>query len=148
MPFAATWMDLEVIILIEVCQKPGRQLPDITYMWNPKYVTSGSTYKPETDPQMIEKQLVIAKVGEGWTGSLGAQNPQRSSCTAAVWSLSHAQLSAAPWTVARQALLSMALLRQEYWSGVPFASPGDLLINPGIEPRSLAWQVDSPKVPN
>ena len=76
MPFAATWMDLEIIILIEVCQKKERQLPDITYIWNPKYVTSGPTYKAETDSQMIEKQLVVAKVGEGWTGSLGAQTPK------------------------------------------------------------------------
>ena len=53
MPFTATWMDLEIIILIEVCQKKERQLPDITYMWNPKYVTSGPTYKAETDSQMI-----------------------------------------------------------------------------------------------
>ena len=30
------------------------------------------------------------------------------------------------WTVARQALLSMGFLRQEYWSGLPFSSPGDL----------------------
>ena len=34
--------------------------------------------------------------------------------------------SATPWTVARQALLSMGFLRQEYWSGLPFSSPGDL----------------------
>ena len=43
-----------------------------------------------------------------------------------------------PWTVAHQAPLSMGFLRQEYWSGLPFASPGDLL-NPGIEPRSPAF---------
>ena len=40
-----------------------------------------------------------------------------------------------PWTVARQAPLSMVFPRQEYWSGLPFPSPGDLC-NPGIEPRS------------
>ena len=62
----------------------------------------------------------------------GGVNPKRSYCIAAVQSLSHAQPSATPWTTARQALLSMALLRQEYWSGLLFASPGDLL-NPGIE---------------
>ena len=73
MPFAAIWMDLEMIILIEVWQKIERQLPDITYMWNPKYVTSGPTYKRETDSQMIQKQLVVAQVGEGWTGSLGCK---------------------------------------------------------------------------
>ena len=42
-----------------------------------------------------------------------------------------------PWTVARQTPLSMRFLRQEYWDGLPFPSPGDLL-NPGIEPASLA----------
>ena len=44
--------------------------------------------------------------------------------------------SVTPWTVARQAPLSMGLPRQEYWSGAPFTTPGDLL-NPGIEPVSL-----------
>ena len=38
-----------------------------------------------------------------------------------------------PWTVARQAPLSMGFSRQEYWSGLPFPSPGDLP-NPGIKP--------------
>ena len=39
------------------------------------------------------------------------------------------------WTVARQAPLSMGFSRQEYWSGLPFPSPVDLL-NPRIEPTS------------
>ena len=47
-----------------------------------------------------------------------------------------------PWTVARQAPLSMGFSRQEYWSGLPFPPPGDLP-NPGVEPRSPAWQADS-----
>ena len=47
-----------------------------------------------------------------------------------------------PWTVARQAPLSMGFPRQEYWSGLSFPSPGDLS-NPGIEPRSPALQADS-----
>ena len=34
--------------------------------------------------------------------------------------------SATPWTVARQALLSVGFSRQEFWSGLPFPSPGDL----------------------
>ena len=42
-----------------------------------------------------------------------------------------------PWTVACQALLSMGFPRQEYGSGLPFPSPGDLP-DPGIEPTSLA----------
>ena len=47
-----------------------------------------------------------------------------------------------PWTVARQAPLSMDFSRQEYWDGLPFPSPGDLP-NPGIEPGSSALQADS-----
>ena len=45
------------------------------------------------------------------------------------------------WTVARQASLSKGLPRQEYWSGLPFPSPGDLL-DPWIEPASPALQAD------
>ena len=40
-----------------------------------------------------------------------------------------------PWTVARQAPLSWQFSRQEYWSGLPFPTPGDLP-DPGIEPMS------------
>ena len=54
--------------------------------------------------------------------------------------LSHVRLFATPWTVARQARLSMGFSRQEYWSGLPFPSPGDLP-DPGIEPGSPAFQV-------
>ena len=50
--------------------------------------------------------------------------------------------SAIPWTVARQAPLSIVFPRQEYWSGLPFPSPWDLP-DPGIQPRSPALQVDS-----
>ena len=57
-------------------------------------------------------------------------------------SLSCVRLFATPWTVAYQALPSMGFSRQEYWSGVPFPSPGDLP-NPGIEPGSPALQADA-----
>ena len=56
--------------------------------------------------------------------------------------LSHVQLFAAPWTVAFQAPPSMRFSRQEYWSGLPFSSPGDLP-DPGIEPRSPTLQADT-----
>ena len=46
-----------------------------------------------------------------------------------------------PWTVAHQAPLSVGFSRQEYCSGLPFPSPGDLP-NPGIEPRSPTLQAD------
>ena len=57
-------------------------------------------------------------------------------------SLSRVQLFATPWTVAHQAPLSMGFTRQEYWSGLPFPSPGDLP-EPGVEPRSLALKANS-----
>ena len=56
--------------------------------------------------------------------------------------LSHIWLFATPWTVAYQAPLSMEFSRQEYWSGLPFPSPGDLP-DPGIKPRSPALQADA-----
>ena len=49
--------------------------------------------------------------------------------------------SANPWTVNQQALLSMGFSKQECWSGLPVASPGDLP-DPGVESRSPALQAD------
>ena len=57
-------------------------------------------------------------------------------------SLSRAQLFVTPWTVAHQASLSMGFSRQEYWSGLPFPSPGDIP-DPEIKPRSPALQADA-----
>ena len=51
------------------------------------------------------------------------------SCFSSVW------LFATLWTIASQAPLSMGFPRQEYWSGLPFATPGDLP-NPGTQPPS------------
>ena len=59
-----------------------------------------------------------------------------------VKSLSRVQLFVTPWTVAHQAPPSMAFSRKEYWSGLPFPSPGDLP-DPGIEPWSPALQADA-----
>ena len=47
-----------------------------------------------------------------------------------------------PWAVAHQTPLSMEFSRQEYWSGLPFPFPGDLL-DPGIKSGSPALQADS-----
>ena len=52
-------------------------------------------------------------------------------------SLSRVRLFAAPWTVAHQTPLPVGFPRQEYWSGVPLPTPGDLP-NPGIKPVSPA----------
>ena len=59
-----------------------------------------------------------------------------------VKSLSPVRLFATPWTGAHQAPPSMGFSRQEYWSGLPFPSSGDLP-NPGIKPRSPALQADA-----
>ena len=64
--------------------------------------------------------------GLKWTFSVRALWAQR---------LSHVQLFATPWTVARQSLLSVGFPRQEYQSGLPGPPPGDLP-DPGIEPVS------------
>ena len=55
-----------------------------------------------------------------------------------VYSLSYVQLFCDLWTIARQGPLSMGFPRQEYWSGLPFTTPGDLP-NPGIKPTSPAF---------
>ena len=59
-----------------------------------------------------------------------------------VKSPSRVRLFATPWTSSLPAPPSMGFSRQEYWSGLPFPSPGDLP-NPGIEPRSPAFQADA-----
>ena len=57
-------------------------------------------------------------------------------------SLSRVRLFATPRTVAHQTPPSMGFSRQEYWSGLPFPSPGDLP-NPGIKPESPTFQADA-----
>ena len=59
--------------------------------------------------------------------------------------LSHVQLFVTSWTVAHQAPLFKGFLKREYWSGMPFPSPGNLP-NPGSEHpllHLLNWQLDS-----
>ena len=68
-------------------------------------------------------------------------------CICTTWkvkvkSLSRVRLFATLWTVAYQASLSMGFSRQEYWSGLPFPSPGDLP-DPGIKPGSPALEADA-----
>ena len=59
-----------------------------------------------------------------------------------VKSFSRVGLFATPWTVAYQAPQSVEFSRKEYWSGLPFPSPGDLP-NPGIKSGSPALQADA-----
>ena len=64
MPHAATWMDLEMIILSEARQ---RQIY-ITYVQNPKYNTNQHIYENKNRFTDIENKLVGGVVGKGWTG--------------------------------------------------------------------------------
>ena len=79
--------------------------------------------------------------GEGWDGCM-ASPTQMDMKEKKVKSLSRVRLFATPWTVAYQAPPSTGFSRQEYWSGLPFPSPGDLP-DPGIEPRSPALRADA-----
>ena len=54
---------------------------------------------------------------------------------------SHVQFFVTPWTVAYEVPPSMEFSRQEYWTELPFPSPGDLT-NPGLEAGSPALQAD------
>ena len=73
---------------------------------------------------------------------LGKEYVKAVCCHPAVKSLSCVRLFAIPWIIAYQAPQSMEFSRQEYWSGLPFPSPGDLP-NPGIKPGSPALQADA-----
>ena len=55
---------------------------------------------------------------------------------------SHVRLLVTPWAISCQAPLSMGFSMQEYWSGLPFPSPGDRP-DPGLKPESPALQADS-----
>ena len=79
-------------------------------------------------------RAAVHGIAKSWT--------QLSDWTELNWVIVPDWLFAIPWTVACQAPLSMEFSRQEYWSGLPFPSPGDLPY-PGIKHRSSALQSNS-----
>ena len=94
------------------------------------------------DSQISKRNLWLLKGkcgGEGQITSLGIKSTHWNKNE--MKSLIHVWLCATPWTVTHQAPLSMGFPRQEYWSGLPFPSPGDLP-DPGIEPQSPTLQAD------
>ena len=78
----------------------------------------------------------------GFPGGSVLKNPPANAVLLLLSHFSRVQLFATPWTVAHQASLSMGFSRQEYWSGLPFPSPGNLP-DPGVEPGSPTLQADS-----
>ena len=87
--------------------------------------------------ELTPQKNVLFIIGD-WNAKVGSPETPGSE----VKLLSLVQLFATPWTVAHQAPLSMGFTRQEYWSELPFRSPGDLP-NPGIEARSPTLQADA-----
>ena len=75
-------------------------------------------------------------------GFFATELPGKPSSTHWKWKWSHVRLFVTPWTAAYQALPPMGCSRQEYWSALPFPSPGDLL-NPWIKPRSATLWGDA-----
>ena len=91
----------------------------------------------------------VAKIGHNWATELNWSQTKmkilslfKFAFKVKVKSPSRVRLFATPWTAASQAPPSMGFSRQEYWSGLPFPSPGDLP-DSGIEPGSPTLQADA-----
>ena len=86
-------------------------------------------------PKMVKNLPAMQEI---WVLSLGWEDPlekgMATNSSILAWRI--------PWTEEPDRLQSMGFSRQEYWSGLPFPSSGDLP-NPGIEPGSPALQADS-----
>ena len=74
--------------------------------------------------------------GKEGGGSLETDGAKGQTSDSVLCRFSHVRLFETPQTVAQHASLSMGFSRQEYWSGLPFSSPGDFP-NPGMESVSL-----------
>ena len=108
------------------------------YLWSRyQYYTAGLILEREPSIPMLRNdtwEWKVGKEGEVSHDVRGGVNTQKEKKVK--W-LSHVWLFATPWTVAYQAPPSVGFSRQEYWSGLPFPSPGDIP-DPGIEPGSPA----------
>ena len=112
--------------------------------WSGKsFPSPGDLPNPGIEPRSLELQAdSLSKWQSSDNVSLPPPSPKIETQKVKVNSLSRVRLFATPWTVAYQAPPSMAFSRQEYWSGLPFPSPGDLPY-PRIKPRSPAFQADA-----
>ena len=87
--------------------------------------------------------MCLPTMWETWTGSLGQEDPLEKVKVKESEVVQPCLILCDPMDcIAYQAPLSMGSSRQEYWSGLPFPSPGDLP-DPGIEPGSPTLQVDA-----
>ena len=122
----------------------GRGQPLVA--WEPPYSRLLSAHpSPSPGPPKTGRHLRELDPGSGFQASSGySPIGHLSGCLllSKEKSLSCVRLFVTPRTIAHQAPTSMGFSRQEYWSGVPFPSAGDLR-DPGIEPRSPALQADT-----
>ena len=88
----------------------------------------------------VQRQLIKHLAGNLPGGPVA--KTLHSQCSEPVKLLSRVWFVTPPWTVVYQAPPSIEFSRQEYWSGLPFPSPGDLP-DPGIKPRSPTLQADA-----
>ena len=122
------WMDKEAVVHIYngILLSHKKECIWIHFNWIDEtraYYTSEASQKEKYKYRILTHVYGILKDGDGLVAK---------SCPTL----------ATPWTVACKVPLSMGFSRKEYWSGLPFPSPEDLL-DPGIEPGSPALQADS-----
>ena len=89
-----------------------------------------------------DRQVMVERSDRMWFTGEGKGKPLQYSCLEEMKWLSGVRLFLNQWTVAYKAPLSLGFSKQEYCSGLPFPSPGDLP-NPGIKPGSPILQADS-----
>ena len=119
MSFVATWIELEIIILSK-SERERQILYDIAYIWNLKYDTENLSIK----------QKQIHRHSKQTCGFQESRRMDWEFGIVVLSHLSHVQLFATLWTVACQSTC-LGCSRQEYWSGLPCPSLGDLP-HPGI----------------
>ena len=102
------------------CSPPGSSVHGILQARILEWVAISFSKEFAINPLSTREPVRILSKGEMTFGN------EPSGSISSVQSLSRVRLFATPWTVARQAPLSMGFSRQEYWSGLPFPSPGDL----------------------
>ena len=90
------------------------------------------------------KMEVKGSQWSGWGGNLSVSIPcnLKVPVCCVLNHFTHIQLFVTLWTIACQTLLSMGFSRHEYWSGLPFPSPGDLP-DQGLNLSLLHWRADS-----
>ena len=112
-------------------EPPGKPLCVSRHIKKSEKINGSIHHRDDPDKRSKEKKCMLQSNTQRFPSSEKQSNNKKVKAK----SLSRVRLLATPWTVAYQAPQSMEFSRQEYWSGVPFLSPGDLH-NPEIKPGS------------